>query len=177
MSESSDLDQERFSSDDLIPLVYTELRRLAKRRLSDDRAGQSLDATGLVHEAFIRLSRDPNCQWNSRGHFFGAAAEAMRRILIERSRQRQTQKRGKGTPHESLSPEAEVSDRDERLIKLDEALDELEAVDVRKARLVKLRFFVGLTNEEIADALEIHLATVNRDWAYARAWLKREMAD
>ena len=173
---SVDPSTSRYSSDTLLPLVYEELRRLARARLRDDRAGQSLDATGLVHEAFMRLTKDALGEWNSRGHFFAAAGEAMRRILIERARSRQTLKRGQGMTFEAYDEnKVGQDDRDDRLIRLDEALVDLEAVDNRKADLVKLKFFAGLTHEEIADALEIHLATVSRDWAYARAWLKRQM--
>ncbi len=164
------------SSETLLPLVYGELRKLARARLKDDLAGRSMDATGLVHEAFLRLSKSPDCKWNSRGHFFAAAGEAMRRILIERARQRQSRKRGSGAARESLNEGAAVI-RDDRLIRLNEALSALESVDARKADLVKLRFFVGLSHEEIADAMGVHLATVSRDWAYARAWLKREMSE
>jgi RNA polymerase sigma factor (TIGR02999 family) len=163
------------SADTLIPLVYSELRKLARAKLRDDRANQSLDATGLVHEAFLRLSADPECQWNNRGHFFAAAGEAMRRILIEKARSRQTLKRGAGLRPQELLDDEVGFDQPERLLELDEALQQLEAQDDRKANLVKLRFFVGLSNAEIARALEIHPATVARDWAYARAWLKRYM--
>lgn len=166
----------KHSTDTLIPLVYHELRKLARTRLRDDQAGQSIDATGLVHEAFIRLSKSDSCQWNGRGHFFAAAAEAMRRILIERARQRQTIKHGNGAFREELDvAHAAEWNRDLRLIQLDEVLSQLEANDARKADVVKLRFFVGLNNEEIADALGVHVATVARDWTYARAWLKRQI--
>jgi RNA polymerase sigma factor (TIGR02999 family) len=166
----------RHSADTLIPLVYSELRKLAKSRLKGDHAGQSLDATGLVHEAFLRLARGGDQQWNSRGHFFAAAGEAMRRILIENARSRQTSKRGGGATPISLDDEVmDANFNDQRLIQLNDALDELEAFDARKASLVKLRFFAGLSNDEIADALEIHPATVSRDWAFSRAWLKRWM--
>lgn len=178
MTDHESNDGPCYSSANLLPLVYDELRKLAKARLRDDRAGQSIDATGLVHEAFLRLSKTPDCKWNSRGHFFAAAGEAMRRILIERARQRQTIKRGGGATNQSLDDEHEaVHVKDTRLIQLDEAINALECVDTRKADLVKLRFFVGLSNEEIADALGIHIATVSRQWTYARAWLKREMGE
>lgn len=166
---------QQHSADTLIPLVYTELRRLARARLRDDRAGDSVEATGLVHEAFLRLSKNPDCQWNSRGHFFAAAGEAMRRILVEKARHRQTLKRGGGIQPKSIEDDLMGKPTTERLIELDEALEQLELIDARKANLVKLRFFVGLTNQEIASILEIHTATVARDWAFARAWLKRQM--
>lgn len=164
------------SSDTLIPFVYNELRRLAKSRLKNEFSSGSIAATGLVHEAFLRLSQNKDCQWNSRGHFFAAAAEAMRRILIEKARARLSLKRGGGVAIETLD-EAQIagSEKDELLLRLNDALEELESIDTRKANLVRMRYFVGMTNEEIADALQIHVATVARDWAYARAWLKREM--
>lgn len=169
-------DDSGHSSDTLLPLVYGELRRLARSRLNNEFSSGSVEATGLVHEAFLRLSENHNCQWNSRAHFFAAASEAMRRILIERARRRQSVKRGGGVDIEALDPEQiSCSEKDAGLLRLDEALEELESIDARKANLVKLRYFVGMTNQEIADALQIHVATVARDWAYARAWLKREM--
>lgn len=175
VSNKSDPISPKHSADTLLPLVYSELRKLARARLRDDRAGQSLDATGLVHEAFLRLSKNPHCRWNSRGHFFAAAGEAMRRILIERARQRQTLKCGEGNRPQSIDENLAAEIQTTRLIEMDEALDALESIDHRKADLVKLRFFIGLTNQEIADALEIHPATVARDWVFARAWLKRYM--
>lgn len=165
------------STDRLLPIVYEELRQLARMRLAKEKPGGTLGATALVHEAYVRLSGEKeSVEWNSRGHFFASAAEAMRRILIENARARQRQKRGgefrRCEYHEQLVAQ---QDRDRRLLDLDQALHELEQCNVRKAELVKLRFFAGLSIEESALALDISAATAARDWSYARAWLKRKM--
>jgi RNA polymerase sigma factor (TIGR02999 family) len=163
----------------LLPLVYQELRRLAKARLSHEQPGQTLQATDLVHEAYHRLvdvGDGADAKWNSAGHFFGAAAEAMRRILIDRARAKAAHKRGgdrQRVEFEDLDHPA--AKRPERFLLLDEALTKLEAQDPEKAQLVKLRFFAGLTNGQAATALGISTATADRAWAYARAWLKTEM--
>jgi RNA polymerase sigma factor (TIGR02999 family) len=170
--------QDYRGADKLLPLVYEELRQLARRKLAHEKPGRTLGATALVHEAYVRLvGEDAPMHWNSRGHFFAAAAEAMRRILIENARARQRQKRG-GELHrcEFQDNLTTGEDPERRLLEMDEALQRLEQRDERKARIVKLRFFVGLTNEEAAQALDISAATAARDWAYARAWLKREMS-
>ena len=164
----------------LLPLVYDELRKLAAQRLRHEKAGHTLQATALVHEAFLRLvDVDQPQQWNGHGHFFAAAAEAMRRILIESARRKQRVKHG--GLHERVelgAVEVPASGSDALpidIIALDEALIRLEQLDPTKARLVKLRFFAGLTLEEAAAALEISPATANRYWAFARAWLFREL--
>jgi RNA polymerase sigma factor (TIGR02999 family) len=157
----------------LLPLVYDELRRLAAQRLAREAPGQTLEPTALVHEAYVRLVDVDRAQhWNSRGHFFAAAAEAMRRILVEHARRRHARKRGGGWERINLSeltapPENDPVD----LLALDEALGKLETLHPQKAQVVKLRFFAGFSLEETAEALGIARATAQRDWAYARAWL------
>jgi RNA polymerase sigma factor (TIGR02999 family) len=166
------------AADDLLPLVYDELRRLAAAKLAHEKPGQTLQATALVHEAYIRLVDVEKVQrWDSRGHFFAAAAEAMRRILVDRARQRSSVKRGGGRQHVGLSAvDLRAASRSEGLLDLDEALEKLERKNKRKADLVKLRFFAGLTIEQAAQALGISSSTADNDWAYARSWLRLEMA-
>jgi RNA polymerase sigma factor (TIGR02999 family) len=162
------------AAEELLPLVYDELRRLAAQRLADERPGQTLQATALVHEAYARLvgSGEPP-RWDGCGHFFAAAAEAMRRILIERARHKQTRKAGGGRRRLDLNDiEPALEQNDDRLLALDEALRQLEAEDPRKAELVKLRFFAGLTSEQSAAALGVSTSTAEKDWAYARSWLR-----
>ena len=163
------------AADELLPLVYDDLRRLARHRLAQESPGQSLQATALVHEAYVRLVGRNEVDWNSTGHFFGAAAQAMRRIVIDRARKQSAQKRGGDFRQIELSANFPGEQRDERLVQLDEALDALEAYDARKAAVVQIRFFTGLTNEETAAALGIAPATAMRDWLFARAWLKDKM--
>jgi RNA polymerase sigma factor (TIGR02999 family) len=160
------------AADKLLPLVYKELRRLAENKMSREPKGQTLQATALVHEAYIRLVGSEEQNWNSRGHFFGAAAEAMRRILIENARRKQRLKRGSGRMKVELKREDVVVETpSEDLIALDEALTELAGIDKTKAELVKLRYFAGLTLEQAASILEISPATAKRYWTYAKAWL------
>ena len=162
---------------ELLPLVYDELGKLAAARLADERPGQTLQATALVHEAYLRLVGGGRPQdWNGRGHFFAAAAEAMRRILVEAARHKRSQKAGGGRQRlalDDVEPPAEGPDTD--LIALDEALEKLERKDPRKARLVKLRFFAGLTVDQAARTLGISPSTADEDWAYARSWLRLEI--
>jgi RNA polymerase sigma factor (TIGR02999 family) len=156
----------------LLPLVYEELRRLAARQLAHERPGQTLSPTGLVHEAYLRLAGDAAHDWDSRGHFFAAAAEAMRRILVENARRKKRHKHGGGrqrVPLDAVAAPAEAPSDD--LLALDEALALLAAADPVKARLVELRFFAGLSVEDAARCLGISRATADRYWAYARAWL------
>ena len=163
------------AADQLLPLVYDELRRLAAHRLAQEKPGQTLQGTALVHEAYVRLVDNDRAQhWNSRGHFFAAAAEAMRRILIDRARHKQSRKAGDEWQRLDLDGiESVINDEvGDDLIALDEALGQLEAKDPRKAELVKLRFFAGLTAEQAAEALGVSLSTVEKDWAYARSWLR-----
>ena len=162
----------------LLPLVYDELRRLAARKMAQESSGQTLQPTALVHEAFLRLVGNEDVeQWDSRGHFFVAAAEAMRRILIENARRRKSIKRGGAMARCELQ-DADVAleaDDFDTLIALDEALLRLAAEDKALAQLVELRYFTGLTIEETAKVLGVSPRTTKRNWAYARAWLRREM--
>jgi RNA polymerase sigma factor (TIGR02999 family) len=157
---------------ELLPLVYDELRKLAAVRMAEEKPGQTLQATALVHEAYVRLVGPADApKWNGRGHFFAAAAEAMRRILIDHARRHATAKRGGGRKRVPLADGHQVADSHEDLIALDDALTRLAAEDPRKAELVKMRFFAGLTMSESAAALDISLATAERWWLYARTWL------
>jgi RNA polymerase sigma factor (TIGR02999 family) len=164
---------EPHAAEQLLPLVYGELRELAARKLAQEKPGQTLQATALVHEAYLRLvGADPGQPWDSRGHFFAAAAEAMRRILINRARDKKRVKRG-GERHRVDLDRIEIAldTSDEQLIALDEALAELAVEDPDAARLVNLRFFAGLTQKDAAVALGLAPRTAERQWAYARAWL------
>ncbi len=175
------------ATDALLPLVYDELRRLARQRLSREGPGLTLQPTALVHEAFMRLVGDAEIHWNSRGHFFAAAARAMRRILIERARRVRSLKHGGEHAREGrlnldeLDGDAPadltiaVDDQREQLVQLDQALHRLEHHDARKAEVVMLRFFAGLSIEHTAAALELSPATVKNEWRFARAWLHSEM--
>jgi RNA polymerase sigma factor (TIGR02999 family) len=165
------------AAEQLLPLVYDELRKLAAQRLAQEKPGQTLQATALVHEAYLRLVDVEQAQrWNSRGHFFAAAAEAMRRILVERARHQRSQKAGGGRRRVELA-DVEAPDRSaDEMLALHEALEALEQQDSRKATLVKLRFFAGLTNEQAAAALGISPSTADNDWAYARSWLKLKIS-
>jgi RNA polymerase sigma factor (TIGR02999 family) len=166
---------DRRAAAELLPLVYDELRRLAAAKLAHERPGQTLDATALVHEAYLRLvGPDPTRPWDSRGHFFAAAAEAMRRILVERARRKRSRKHGGGlVRHDVDDAPVAAPESEEDLLALDEALGRLAARDKVKADLVQLRYFAGLTLEEAARVLGIAPATADRYWAYARAWLYR----
>ena len=165
------------ASDQLLPLVYDELRKLAAARLAQERPGQTLQATALVHEAYLRLVGTENGQcWDSRGHFFAAAAEAMRRILVDAARRRNSQQRGGGRRKvELLDRDLAIEPPDDQLLVLDEALAKFQMFDPQAAELVKLRVFVGLSVEEAARNLGISPRTAKRGWAYARAWLRREI--
>jgi RNA polymerase sigma factor (TIGR02999 family) len=157
---------------ELLPLVYGELRKLAAARLAAEKPGQTLQATALVHEAYLRLVGSNSAQaWNGRDHFFGAAAEAMRRILVDFARRKKTEKHGGGAVRQELIEVAAPASDDE-ILALDEALTQLAATDPHKAELVKLRFFAGLTGDEAARVLGISPATADRYWVYARAWLR-----
>jgi len=162
------------ATEDLLPLVYDELRQLAAQKLSHEKPGQTLQATALVHEVYIRLVNiEQPHDWNGRGHFFAAAAEAMRRILVEQARHKHTQKAGGvrvELPELELIPAVAAPQLD--LLALDEALEQLEATDQRKAELVKLRFFAGLTIKQAAAVLGISTSTADNDWAYAKTWLR-----
>src|SRR5262245_15876436 len=165
------------AAEQLLPLVYDELRRLAAQRMAQEVPGQTLEATGLVHEAYLRLVDTERAQhWNSRGHFFAAAAEAMRRILVERARHKRSLKAGGGRRRQDLAEiELAVAEPNVDLLALNEVLEKLEKHDPRKAEVVKLRFFAGLTIEQAAGVLGISTSTADNDWAYARCWLRVEM--
>ena len=161
---------------ELLPLVYHELRRLASARMAHESPGQTLQPTALVHEAWLRLVTAEQQTWENRAHFFGAAAEAMRRILIEKARRKLAQRRGAGAEHLDINQmELSSPGSDDQLLALNEALDRFAAQEPQKAELVKLRYFVGLKNEEAADLLGISEATAKRWWVYARAWLFEEL--
>ncbi len=166
------------AADQLLPLVYDELRKLAARRMAQEKPGQTLQATALVHEAYLWLvGQAPDQHWEHRGHFFAAAAEAMRRILVEKARRKQSRKHGGDIPHQDANlddlPGAATLDPLE-VLAVHEALDRLAARSPRKAELVKLRYFLGCTMAESAQILGIAQATAEEDWTYARAWLRRQ---
>jgi RNA polymerase sigma factor (TIGR02999 family) len=161
--------------DELAALVYDQLRRRARQALRGERLDHTLQPTALVHEAFLRMVGIDNVDWRDRAHFFAIAAQKMRRILVDSARARRYQKRGGGAPHVTFQEALFVSDRKTDLIALDDALGALARHDARKARVVEMRFFGGLTNEEIAAALDVSTDTVTRDWQMAKLWLRREM--
>ena len=164
------------AADELLPLVYQELRKLAAQRMKQEKPGQTLQATALVHEAYIRLVGTESQDWNSRAHFFAAAAEAMRRILIENARRKKRLKHGGGRQRVDLNKvDLSIDGPSDELIALDEALAKLAIEDPVKAELVKLRYFAGLTVEQTAEILKISRATADRYWSYARAWLFAEI--
>lgn len=168
---------------ELLPMVYDELRKLASARLAQEKPGQTLQATALVHEAYLRLvgPGEPSASWDNRGHFFAAAAEAMRRILVEQSRQKKSMRRGGDRRRIDLDQDELMLDFDgaeaDRILAIHEALMELETESPRKAQLVKLRFFAGMTLEEAAGVLGVAAVTAKRDWAAARVWLYRRVSD
>ena len=163
----------------LLPLVYDELRKIAAARLAHEKPGQTLQATALVHEAYVRLvDMDEVPQWDSRGHFFAAAAEAIRRILIEQARRKAGPKAGGDHRRIELPGiDGKIEGPNWNLLDLSEALDRLEAEDPRAAKLVKLRFFAGFTRQEAAQALGVSIATADNDWAYAKGWLQVQLSD
>jgi RNA polymerase sigma factor (TIGR02999 family) len=165
------------AAEQLLPLVYDELRRLAAQKMARESSGQTLEATALVHEAYLRLVDTEKIQhWDSRGHFFAAAAEAMRRILVENARRKQRRKHGGGRQRHDLGgDDPAAAQPDEDLLALDEALHKLAARDPQKAKLVELRYFAGLTGDQVAQVLGISPTTADRHWAYARAWLRAEV--
>jgi RNA polymerase sigma factor (TIGR02999 family) len=164
------------AADKLLPLVYSELRKLAAQKMARETSGHTLQPTALVHEAWLRLGGDANQKWSGRAHFFAAAAEAMRRILIDKARRRNAQRHGGN--HERVDFEgvdiASPGD-DDQVLAVHEALEKLAAEDPRKAELVKLRYFAGMTIEEAAEVLGVSEPTAKRDWSYARAWLYQEI--
>jgi len=163
--------------DRLMPLVYEELRRIAGHYMRNERQGHTLQTSALVNEAYLRLVDHENIAWQNRAHFFGLAAQAMRRILVDYARRRNYQKRGGAARQVSLGEAAMVTDEDAaEMIALDDALEELAKIDERKCRVVELRYFGGLSVEETAEALGVSIQTVGRDWSTAKAWLLREMS-
>ena len=163
--------------DQLMPLVYEELRRMANHYMRNERKGHTLQTSALVNDAYLRLVDHENIDWQNRSHFFGLAAQAMRRILVDHARSRNYQKRGGNAERVSLDEAANFAEeRATELIALDEALQELAKLDPRKSRIVEMRYFGGLTGEETAEVLGISTATVARDWETAKAWLLRELS-
>lgn len=169
----------RAALDEVFPLVYDVLRRIAHRKLAGERAGHTLSTTDLVHEAYLKLVRLERIEWQGRAHFLGVAAQSMRNILVTYALRRNTGKRGSGQPGDPLDEEAvsiaEAPASD--LLALNRAMEKLEAVDPRQSRVVECRFFAGMSVEETAEALGVSPASVKRDWAVARAWLNRELGD
>jgi RNA polymerase sigma factor (TIGR02999 family) len=167
---------DREALDKLTPLVYDELRRLAHHYISQERPGHTLQTTALVHEAYIRLAGQKNVHWQDRAHFFAVCAQVMRHILVDHARRRQYAKRGGDARQVTLGEETAMTpERAAELIALDEALDRLAALDPRKGRIVELRYFLGLSIEETAEALNVSPVTVRRDWRAAKSWLYKEV--
>ena len=164
------------AAEQLLPVVYDELRKLAAAKMAKEQPGQTLQATALVHEAWIRLAGGQQQRWDSRRHFFSAAAEAMRRILVEKARRRQRIRHGGGLERVNVDDiEVALPSREDQLIAMDEALVKLELDDPQKAEVVKLRYFVGMTSVETAETLGLSVATVERYWSFAKAWLFKEI--
>ena len=169
-------DQSADDLDHMLPLVYTELRRLAHLQRIGQRSDETLNTTALVHEAYLRLSDRDDVSWENKGHFFYLASRAMRDILVEYARRRQALKRGGSKPDLSLHEIGELSDGQlGEILDLNDALERLAEIDARQAKTVEMRYFVGLTIPEVADVLDVSPSTVKRDWTMARAWLYREM--
>ncbi len=169
-------DGDQRALDKLVPLVESELRRLARTYLSRERAGHTLQTTALINEAYVRLIDDHEVQWQSRSHFYGIAAHLMRRILVDFARRRHFQKRGGNNLQISLNEALALSTADDpNVLALDEALNELTLIDERKARVVEMRFFGGLTEKETAAALDVSPETARRDWRLAKSWLLRQL--
>ena len=167
---------DRQALEKLTPLVYDELRRLAGRYLRQERSGHTLQSTALVHEAYMKLVGQNNVRWQNRAHFFGIAAQMIRRILVDYARARKAEKRGSGAERLSLDEAIALpGGQDLDLVALDDALEGLAKIDERQSRLVELRFFAGLTIEETAEVMQMSLATAKRDWVSAKAWLSREV--
>lgn len=171
-----DEQRDNLTSEQLLPLVYEELRILASQRLAQERPGLTLQPTALVHEAYLRLAANESVPWNSEGHFFAAAALAMRRILVENARKKAATKRGGGNTRVPLEEFHRIVESPGDVLDLDDALNRFSAEEPAKAELVQLRFFAGLTTGEAAEALGISLATAERWWSYAKAWLYAELS-
>lgn len=169
---------EQRASTELLPLVYDDLKALAQRKLALERGTRTLQPTALVHEAYLRIATATEDSWDSRGHFFAAASESMRRILVEQARARQRLKRGGGQRRVEAPLEEIASDEpSERIVAVDRAVRRLAERDRRKARIVDLRYFAGLTAEETAATLDVSVGTIEREWRFIRAWLQRELAE
>jgi RNA polymerase sigma-70 factor, ECF subfamily len=161
----------------LIALVYPELRRMAARRMRGERPGHTLQPTALVHEAFVRLAGTKDIAWENRVHFFALAAEVMRNVLVDSARRRRAAKRGSGARPDALDDwDAEVYERPDLVLDVDRLLARLRAMDARQAQVVEMRFFAGLTEREIADAMDVSERTIKRDWSMARAWMRKELS-
>jgi RNA polymerase sigma factor (TIGR02999 family) len=161
----------------LIALVYPELRRMAARRMRGERPDHTLQPTALVHEAFVRLAGTRDIVWENRGHFFALAAEVMRNVLVDSARRRRAVKRGSGAQAKALDDwDAEVYERPDLILDVDRLLARLRAMDARQAQVVEMRFFAGLTEREIADAMDVSERTIKRDWSMARAWMRKELS-
>ena len=163
--------------DRLLPLVHQELRRLAGRHMRHERPGHTLQASALVNEAYLRLIEVKEVQWQNRAHFFAMASRLMRRILVDAARAKGYQKRDAGGPKASLDEAAAVATPSQDFVALDDALNTLDAVDPRKCRVVEMRFFGGMSIEETAEALDLSVGTIKRDWRLAKAWLARELSE
>jgi RNA polymerase sigma factor (TIGR02999 family) len=169
---------DRQALEDLVPLVYDQLRVIARRQMANEPAGHTLNATAVIHEAYLRIAELDRIEWGDRAHFFAVASQAMRRVLVNYANRRNTLKRGGDRRRVELDDFADAEGLDaETLMALDHALHRLEAVDERQVRVVECRFFGALSIEETAAALDVSIATVKRDWAMARAWLNRELSD
>lgn len=170
---------DRQAANDLLPLVYDELRALAKARLAKVPPGNTLQATALVHEAYMKVVGEADSRWDGRGHFFAAAARAMRNILVDQARRKAAVKHGGELRRIDQTPDIVASEEvpAEEMISLDASLSKLEAEDPRKGQVVMLRVFCGLTNEQTAEVLSVSLPTVERDWRFARSWLQRELSE
>jgi RNA polymerase sigma factor (TIGR02999 family) len=168
--------QDALTPNELLSLVYDELRRLAAAKMASETPGQTLQPTALVHEAWMRLTSDEKRKWNDRNHFFAAAAEAMRRILVDNARRKRAERHGGGQQRVEM-PEigSAVLENDDKVLAVNEALEKLAVLDRQKAELVKLRYFVGMTIEQVAEALGLSERTAKRYWAFARAWLHEEI--
>jgi RNA polymerase sigma factor (TIGR02999 family) len=167
---------EKAAFDELMPLVYDELRRMAKRQWRGQRAGQTLDATALIHEAYLRLADQTEVRWQNRAHFFGVAAKAMRHIVVDHVRTRRAAKRGGAARRVPLDAVSVAIERPVDVVALDDALQSLAALDQRKSQVVELKYFGGLAVREIAEVLHVSEETVARDWRLARTWLLRELS-
>lgn len=167
-----------FALEQLIPLVYDELRQMAKRYMRRQPSGHTFQTTELIHEAYLKLAKSDEQNWQNRAHFFGIAAQAMRHILVDYARAKQSKKRGGFQQKVTLEETAVItSKRSDEIVILDDALQRLTLLDNRKGRVVELKYFGGLTNEEIAEVLKISPETVKRDWRFARTWLLRELSE